>query len=100
MLHTYKAILKGDHLEWRGDMPTQLSPAQAVAVHITILDESVTSSIADVQGQRMAAALEQLAASIVPSTIPDPLAWERAQREERPLSEREALLDPLAPQNT
>ena len=88
MLHTYRAILKGNRLEWDGDVPEQAAQERAVAVYITILDESVMPQTAS-QGERMAAELEQLAASNALAHITDPAAWERDLRQDRALPGRE-----------
>jgi hypothetical protein len=79
MLETYQGILRDNRIEWSGDSPKRLSPDHAVRVHITILEDVGTS--APEQGRRMAAALERLAASGAPSSIPDLLDWEREMHE-------------------
>jgi hypothetical protein len=89
MLNTYKAILKGNRLEWNEDAPDHLAPEDAVAVYVTILDEPVVPAAVTQQGQRMAAALEQLAAINALADLTDPVAWEREMRQERPLPDRE-----------
>jgi hypothetical protein len=91
MLNTYKAILKGNYLEWDEDAPAHLTPNDAVAVYVTILDEPIATSSVIEQGQRMVAALEQLAAINALSDLTDPAAWEREVRQDRPLPDRELL---------
>ena len=88
MLNTYKAILRGNHLEWDGDAPDHLTQKDAVIVYVTILGEPVVPSAVE-QGQRMAAALEQLAAINALPDLTDPVAWEREMRQDRPLPDRE-----------
>jgi len=88
MLTTYKAILKNNRLEWRWAIPEQLAPDKEVAVHVTILDESPSPSSDTSRGQRMAAALEQLAAARSLAELADPAAWEREVRRDRPLPDR------------
>jgi hypothetical protein len=61
-LRTYKAVLKGDRLEWSGEPSGHLRSEHGVAVHVTLLDEPLDEAARDSQGDRMAAALEQLAA--------------------------------------
>ncbi len=61
MARTYKALLKGNCIEWSSDAPLELTPERAVAVLITILDEPALTTANLQQGQRMAAVLEQLA---------------------------------------
>jgi len=89
MLTTYKAILKDNHLEWRGVTPEQLEPDKAVSVHVTILDEPVSPSADTFRGRRMAAALEQLAAAHPLAGLADPAAWEREIRRDRALPGRD-----------
>jgi hypothetical protein len=90
-LSTYKAVLRGNHLEWRGDVSKHIAPGQAVAVYVTILDEPVEMTAPNEgQGQRMAAALQQLADIHACADIVDPVVWEREARRERVLPDREA----------
>jgi hypothetical protein len=89
MLVTYKAILKNNRLEWRDTVPDQLLPDQAVAVHVTILDEPVVTPTDASRGKRMAAALEKLAATLSLEGISDPATWEREIRQDRVLPDRE-----------
>ncbi|MBI1876971.1 MAG: hypothetical protein HYR94_01820 [Chloroflexi bacterium] len=81
MLNTYKAILKGNHLEWSEDVPDNLANDQAVTVYVTILDEAVADQVAVTPGQRMAEMLEQLAAVHALADLTDPVAWEREVRQ-------------------
>lgn len=71
---TYKAILKGDQLEWREEKPETVADRDLVVI-VTILDEPSSSG----EGARMASALERLAASGGPG-IDDPLEWQRQSR--------------------
>jgi hypothetical protein len=88
MRQTYKAILRGNQLEWRGTPPAVLVHEQPIAVQVTLLKEPVQPS--DIQpGQQMAAILEQLAAIHAFPDLTDPLSWERDIRQDRPLPERE-----------
>ncbi len=88
MQHTYKAVLRGNQLEWHGDAPRQVEGEQAVEVHVTILEEPAAQDAN--RGQSMAEALEKLAATDALTGIADPLAWEREQRQDRPLPGRDA----------
>jgi len=90
MLNTYKAILRGNHLEWTGDAPKHLTQEDAVMVYVTILNEPVVVPAVTQQGQRMAVALEQLAAINALKEITDPAAWEREVRQDRSLPDRDA----------
>ena len=85
MLTTYEAVLRDNVIEWREDAPRHLEPGKAVAVHITVLDETVGSATG--QGQNMAAALEQLAQSQTFAGV-DAASWQREVRIERPLPGR------------
>ncbi len=87
MLETYQGILHDNRIEWSGEAPQALPPDQAVRVHVTLLEKVPVSD--GNQGQRMAAALERLATSQALAHIPDPAAWERETREDRPMPGRE-----------
>jgi len=88
MLNTYRAVLRGQLLEWLYEQPKNLPTDQAVAVHVTILDE--TSPLAKKQqGRRMVAALEQLAKMNASVSAVDARQWEREVRQERLLPGRE-----------
>ena len=89
MHQTYKAILRGNHLEWSGEAPGQLESEQPLEVHVTILNESPADKSAS-QGRKMAEALERLAATDALAEIADPSEWQREQREERSLPGRDA----------
>lgn len=84
MLTTYEAILHGNLLEWRKDVPQQITAGQAVNVHVTILDEL---PVTERQGQRMATALSKLAQSQTLAGV-DAQAWERETRIDKPLAGR------------
>jgi len=89
MLPTYKAIVRGNHIEWCSDMTEHITSDQAIAVHITILDEPIKTRI-EGQGQRMAAALERLAEIHALADVRDPVAWQNEVRQDRPLPGRGA----------
>jgi len=84
MSESYRAILKGDQLEWTDVVPSHLASEQPVEV--TIIDEP--DQIAD-RRRRMAEALEKLAAVDAFSGISDPSEWQRDIRKDRPLPGRE-----------
>lgn len=87
---TYRAVLKGDRLEWRGEVPPEIATQRAVPVNVTVLrDERFSASRAADAGERMAAALEKLAASQAVASIEDPGAWQREVRRDRPLPGRD-----------
>lgn len=84
MADSYRAVLKGDRLEWTDVVPSHLASEQPVEV--TILDEP--DRIAD-RRRRMAEALEKLAAADAFSGISDPSEWQREIRKDRPLPGRD-----------
>jgi hypothetical protein len=84
MSESYKAILKGNRLEWTDTAPSDLAGEQQVEV--TILDEA--DGLGD-RRRRMAEALEKLAAADAFSEIADPVEWQREIRKDRPLPGRE-----------
>lgn len=84
---TYKAILRGNRLEWSESAPKRIAIQEPVAVYITVLDEQVVPEEKTVQGQKMAAALEALG-QLTSVRIDDPVAWEKEQRQKRELPQR------------
>lgn len=90
MMNTYRAVLKGSHLEWRGESPPEISAGRDVAVEVTVLrDDRLSASRASDAGERMAAALEKLATSAAVAGIEDPVEWQRRMRQDRPLPGRD-----------
>ncbi len=90
MLNTYRAVLKGSRLEWRGSSPPEVSAEQGIAVEVTVLrDERLSASRAADTGKRMASALEKLATSGAVADIKDPVAWQREMRQDRRLPGRD-----------
>lgn len=85
-MQTYRAILKGNRLEWTDPEPTDLNPEQPVQV--TILEETDHTDMTT-PGQRMAKALERVTAANALSDIEDPVEWQREIRKDRPLPGRE-----------
>jgi hypothetical protein len=69
MVETYKAILRGDRLEWSGDVPELTGAEQGIEVYVTIPRNDVASD-----GKAMAAALSRIAASGSIAEISDPSA--------------------------
>ena len=90
MTRTYKAILRGDRLEWAGNAPEQSHSEQEVEVYVTILQSTETSARETSDGKAMAEALKRLAASGSLSNISDPLAWQGEQRQDRLLPGRDS----------
>ncbi|MGH9432705.1 MAG: hypothetical protein ACRD3T_14275 [Terriglobia bacterium] len=86
MANTYKAVLRGNRLEWSEQVPERLTGDRPVAVQVTVLEEEAKTS----QGPGMADALEKLARMNALAEIPDPAAWEREQRQDRQLPGRDS----------
>ena len=85
MLQTYRAILRGDHIEWLEQPPEKSDPVQ---VNITFLEESGSEVVLE-RGRVMAEALATLAGRGSFARISDPIAWQRETRSERNLPIRE-----------
>ena len=83
-METYRAILRGNRLEWTDQGPVDVNPEQPVEV--TIIDEPDQTAT----GRKlMAEALEKLAATDAFSEISDPVGWQREIRKDRPLPGRD-----------
>lgn len=87
MLPTYRAVLRGDRIEWGDDVPEQAHRKQAVSVFVTIVEKSPQTDLE--RGRRMVDALQRLAARGGPLEIGDASDWQREQRQDRPLPGRE-----------
>jgi hypothetical protein len=87
MQSTYKAILRGDRIEWEEDVPEQIRGRAVLTVLVTIPDQPGVAD--DTRGPRMAEALQRLASSGGVPSITDPLQWQREQREDRDLPGRQ-----------
>jgi hypothetical protein len=88
MRATYKAILRGNRLEWSDEAPVTTGE-NPLMVHVTILDEQKARTQQQLRGQLMATRLEQIAAKHAMQAIPDPVAWEREMRTDRLLPDRD-----------
>ncbi len=87
MMRTYKALLRGDRLEWLGEAPEPQMDAP-LRVHVTVLEPEPPAE-GQARGHAMAALLEQLAECRTFSAITDPVRWQRELRQERVLPGRE-----------
>ncbi|MBC6481568.1 MAG: hypothetical protein GDA56_31260 [Hormoscilla sp. GM7CHS1pb] len=83
MLRTFKAVLKGNHLEWLEEAPEQAMP---VNVHVIIV-ESESSKDLIKSNKRRLEALEKLAANNAFAGV-YPVEWQREVRRDRPLPGR------------
>jgi hypothetical protein len=85
MARTYKAILRGDRIEWVDAPPAAVQPTP---VQVTVMDEA--AEIPERRGHEMAQALEALAKTGGLSDISDPVEWQRELRRDRSLPGRES----------
>jgi hypothetical protein len=81
----YEAVLVGDRLEWKNGGPEVSGPVD-VQVRLTGCDEQIDAAE---RRRRMADALESIAAQGGIASIPDPVAWQREVRTDKPLAGRE-----------
>ena len=82
---TYQAIITGDKVTWLGEAPPQAD--KPIRARIDLQDQV---ELVGANGDALAAVCEQigkLTGGI--QSIPDPLAWQREQRADRPLPGRE-----------
>jgi len=86
-MRTYRALLRGDCLEWRGEAPESRTDAP-LSVQVIILDEEPVSE-EHARGPAMAALLEKLAERNTYSTITDAVRWQRELRQDRVLPGRD-----------
>ena len=86
MIRTYKALLRGNSLEWIGEAPER-SEDSPMTIEVTVLEESHPAE-ARSRGDEMTAILEKLAKSGAVSEITDPVAWQRDLRRDRSLPGR------------
>lgn len=84
MPRTYRAILRGDRIEWIDQPPKYQQPT---TVDVTLVEEA--AEMAATRGAAMAEALEALARAGGLSSISDPVAWQRDVRQDRSLPQRE-----------
>lgn len=85
MSRTYEAVLDGDHLEWKGSSPKTTSP---IDVTVEVPDEADLLSPEE-RRRRRDAAQEKLRAMGGIKSIPDPVAWQREMRKDKPLAGRD-----------
>ncbi len=88
MLTTYEAVLRGNHIEWAGEVPDHIKANSPLNVHVTFLDAPSRDNVIST-GRRMADILEKLAALSGLAEIDDPVAWQREVRKDRALPGRD-----------
>ncbi|MBI4311760.1 MAG: hypothetical protein HY681_08250 [Chloroflexi bacterium] len=93
MARTYRAVLRGNQLEWLDSPPPQ---PNALEVRVAII-EGETDELPAGRGQVMAKALAEPAARGAFSSISDPVAWQRELRQERNLMRRDPDATPSSP---
>jgi hypothetical protein len=86
MLRTFRAVLKGNLLEWQEEVNGWLQGNRTVQVLVTLLEEEPIV-VTQGRGRQMATVLEKLAQARAFSGI-DPLEWQREIRRDRELPER------------
>ena len=87
MSQTFRALLRGDQLEWTSHRPTVIPANQPVLVDVTMFDDP---SLAKTRpGPAMAAILEQLAQAGSFAELTDPVKWQRDLRADRSLPGRD-----------
>ena len=84
MSETYKAIVRGNTIEYQGDAP---DAHDAVEVEVTVRRSPYEAK--EPNGRRAMAALARIADKGGISSIVDPVAWQREIRKDRPLPGRE-----------
>lgn len=87
MLETYKATIHGHTIEWDDDSPDGLLDGREIKVKVIVESEEKTLPKSD--GKKMAEALAKIAARGGIKSIPDPVAWQREMRKDRPLPGRD-----------
>ena len=87
MSNTYRAVLKGDHLEWVDHKPDNAED-KPLDVQVKVLDRGISSQRKS-RGAEMAAWLKKIADRGGVKSIQDPVAWQREIRKDRPLPGRD-----------
>jgi hypothetical protein len=86
MSQTYRAIIRGNQIEWTGEVPQVGSAQEGLRVHV-IVDDVPQEPTAEAK-RRMMEAFERLAQASTFADV-DPVEWQREQRRDRPLPGRE-----------
>ena len=84
MRETFEGVIRDGQIEWLGE-PPEPSPLP-LRVRVTVLE---TDEDRAARGAKMAEALRGVAASGGVASIPDPVAWQREMRKDKPLHGRE-----------
>lgn len=86
MPQIYKAILHGDKVEWENGSPAILEKEKDVPVYITVIENRGGADLPN--GKKMATALQKIAANGGIAAIENASDWQREQRLNRNLTER------------
>lgn len=79
MQRIFKAILKGNHLEWADEVPQQGD--RPIRVYVTLQEEgSITSD--ESRRKKIVEILEKIAQNNIFSDISDPVEWQRELRQD------------------
>jgi hypothetical protein len=84
MTRSYRAVVRGDHIEWTNGAPES---TKDLRVTVTVADADQLDDAE--RGALMAEALDELARIGAFSEIEDPAEWEREIRRDRPLPGRD-----------
>ena len=76
---TYEGLILDGRIEWLDEAPAP--SAVPLRVRVTVVEDAESSAS---QGARMAAALRGVAACGGVASIPDPVAWQREIRKDKP----------------
>ena len=87
MLEKYRAKIHGDTIEWDGEVPEEIKINDSIWVYVTFVDES--NDRTEPNGKKAAEILKKIADRGGIKSIPDPVAWQREIRKDRPLPGRE-----------
>ncbi len=89
MTRTYAALLRGDRLEWTGETPAAGDPDHPVRVQV-VIDEPPPQEDEAERWKKAVEALKRIRErGTLAALIPDPVAWQREIRKDRPLLGRE-----------
>lgn len=86
-MEKYRATIHGATVEWENEVPAELVDDGEIKVEMTVISKRGNLPRSD--GKRMAEALAQIAARGGVRSIPDPVAWQREIRKDRPLPGRD-----------
>ena len=87
MLEKYRATIHGNTIEWEGDGPDDVKNKDAVDVYVTLVNDE--APLSEPNGKRAVEILKRIADRGGIRSIPDPVAWQREIRKDRPLPGRE-----------